>query len=495
MKKFVSVLLALAMTLALSVSALAAAQDGTLTGGSITINDAVPGQTYSVYQILYLESYNDEAHAYSYKANSEWKTWLEKQTAYINIDEQGYVTWVGDQTAERAQAFAKLAQKELANKTAAATATAPAAATGATYSTISFKDLKLGYYLIDTTLGTLCSLDTTNPNVVMQEKNEVPTNVKTVEEDSTGTYGPTNDADIGQTVNFKSTITAQAGAENYVFHDKMSAGLTFGSVTGVTLNGKTVDAATNYTVKTSGFAENHDCTFEVIFTQTFCNTLKANDKIVISYTATVNEDAVIGGNGNLNESKVEYGESGKTTTTPPSTTTTYTWKIDVFKYTVVKATEEGKEDTEKGLANAQFVLYKMVNGVKNYAIVDANNKITGWTTNAYNSAEAMKASVIITPDDGTFTITGLDSDTYYLEEIVAPAGYNVLSGPVTVVINDKGEVTYNGTSTGTVKVLNQSGTELPSTGGMGTTIFYVLGGVLMAGAFVLLVVRKRMRTE
>ena len=494
MKKIISVLLALVMTLALSVSALAAAQDGTLTGGSITINDAVPGQTYSVYQILYLESYNAGSNAYSYKANSDWKAWLETQTEYIKIDEQGYVTWVGDQTAERAQAFAKLAQKELANKkTVAATATAPAAATGATYSTVSFENLKLGYYLIDTTLGTLCSLDTTNPNVVMQEKNEVPTNVKTVEEDSTpGVYGEKNDADIGQTVNFQSTITAQAGAENYVFHDEMSAGLTFGSVTGVTLNGNAVNAS-NYTVKTSELGD--DCTFEVVFTQAFCNTLKANDKIVISYTATVNENAVIGGNGNLNESKIEYGESGKTTTTPPSTTTTYTWKIDVFKYTVVKATEEGKEDTEKGLANAQFVLYKMVNGVKNYAIVDANNKITGWTTNAYNSAEAMKASVIITPDDGTFTITGLDSDTYYLEEIVAPAGYNVLSGPVTVVINDKGEVTYNGTSTGTVKVLNQTGTELPSTGGMGTTIFYVLGGVLMAGAFVLLVVRKRMRAE
>ena len=500
MKKFVSGLLALAKTLALSVSALAAAQDGTLTGGSITINDAVPGQTYSVYQILYLESYNDEAHAYSYKANSEWKTWLEKQTAYINIDEQGYVTWVGDQTAERAQAFAKLAQKELANKTAAATATAPAAATGATYSTISFKDLKLGYYLIDTTLGTLCSLDTTNPNVVMQEKNEVPTNVKTVEEDSTGTYGPTNDADIGQTVNFKSTITAQAGAENYVFHDKMSAGLTFGSVTGVTLNGKTVDAATNYTVKTSGFAENHDCTFEVIFTQTFCNTLKANDKIVISYTATVNEDAVIGGNGNLNESKVEYGESGKTTTTPPSTTTTYTWKIDVFKYTVVKATEEGKEDTEKGLAGAEFILYKDVtnndNTTTHYyataATIDGGYRFTGWTT------DKNAATKFVTPDNGKFAIKGLDSDTYYLEEIVAPAGYNTLKEPVTITISPDGKVnvtTENPNGVDTVKVLNQSGTELPSTGGMGTTIFYVLGGVLMAGAFVLLVVRKRMRTE
>ena len=145
MKKIISVLLALVMTLALSVSALAVAQEGTLTGGSITINDAVPGQTYSVYQILYLESYNAGSNAYSYKANSEWEAWLKTQTEYIKIDNQGYVTWVGDQTAERAQAFAKLAQKELANKNAAATATAPAAATGATYSTVSYAKLKQGY--------------------------------------------------------------------------------------------------------------------------------------------------------------------------------------------------------------------------------------------------------------------------------------------------------------------------------------------------------------
>ena len=483
MKKFVSVLLALAMTLALSVSALAAGE------GSITINNAVKDQTYTIYELLYLESYNKDAGAYSYKATAAWKTFIEStdiEGKYMHTDGQGYVTWV---KGADAAAFAKLAQAYAAEHTIENQGSVTATGTK-----VEFKNLELGYYLVDSTLGTLCSLDTTNPAADIREKNAEPTNVKEVQEDGNSAWGNKNDADIGQTVNFQSTITAQAGAENYVFHDKMSAGLTFGSVTGVTLNGKTVDAA-NYTVKTSGFATDHDCTFEVIFTQTFCDTLKANDRIVISYTATVNENAVIGGNGNLNESKIEYGENGKTTTTPPSTTTTYTWKIDVFKYTVVKATEEGKEDTEKGLANAQFVLYKMVNGVKNYAIVDANNKITGWTTNAYNSAEAMKASVIITPDDGTFTITGLDSDTYYLEEIVAPAGYNVLSGPVTVVINDKGEVTYNGTSTGTVKVLNQSGTELPSTGGMGTTIFYVLGGVLMAGAFVLLVVRKRMRTE
>lgn len=138
--------------------------------------------------------------------------------------------------------------------------------------------------------------------------------------------------------------------------------------------------------------------------------------------------------------------------------------------------------------------------MKYYAVVDANNKITGWTTEGVKpeeGADASKtyASVFTTPASGKFTITGLDSDTYYLEEIVAPAGYNLLKAPITVTVKNDGTVTYGDNSTGEVRVLNSTGTELPSTGGMGTTIFYVLGGVLMAGAFVLLVVRKRMRTE
>ena len=243
-RKLVSLLLAVALVFAMTTAL--ATQEGTLTGGSITINDAVPGQVYKAYQILYLESYNEEAGAYAYKANSAWETWLKTQTSYVSIDAQGYVTWVENADAA---AFAKLAQVEAAKMTADATATAPAAAEGATYSTVKYKDLKLGYYLVDTTLGTLCSLDTTNPNVVMVEKNEVPTNDKTVEEDSTGNYGETNDADIGQTVNFKSTITAQAGAENYVFHDTMSAGLTYTGVTGITLNDVAVDT-NSYTVVT-----------------------------------------------------------------------------------------------------------------------------------------------------------------------------------------------------------------------------------------------------
>ena len=480
-KKLASLLLALALAFALAVPAFAT-QEGTLTGGSITINDAVPGQIYKAYQILHLESYNKDAGAYAYKANSAWETWLKTQTAYVSFDTQGYVTWVKDADAA---AFAKLAQVEAAKMTADATATAPAADEEKTYSTVKFENLKLGYYLVDTTLGTLCSLDTTNPDVVMEEKNEVPTNVKTVEEDSTGNYGEKNDADIGQTVNFKSTITAQAGAENYVFHDKMSAGLTYGSVTGITLNGTAVDAS-NYTV-TAPAADGD--TFDVTFTQAFCDTLKANDQIVISYTATLNENAKVGLDGNPNVSKLSYGEINQETgkpgsTTPPSETKTYTWDVDVFKYTM-------NGETEKALAGATFTLSKNDDGSNPIALVSEGN-------NVYRVAktnETDTATEITTDATGKFTIKGLDADTYYLTETAAPAGYNKLAAPVTIVIGENGVV--NGTTEAPqgvdeVKVLNQSGTELPSTGGIGTTIFYIVGGVLVVGAVVLLVTKKRM---
>ena len=474
-KKLVGLLLALVMILA--VGAAMAAQEGTLDGGSITINDAVPEQVYKAYQMLYLESYNASANAYAYKANSAWETWLRSQSSYVAFDSQGYVTWV---KGADAAAFAKLAQAQAASMTADATTTAPAAGEGKTYSTVAFSDLKLGYYLVDTTLGTLCSLDTTNPSVIMEEKNEVPTNVKTVEEDSTGNYGEKNDADIGQTVNFKSTITAQAGAENYVFHDKMSEGLTYTGMTGITLNGTAVDTS-NYTVVTTGLTDG--CTFEVRFTQAFCDTLKANDQIVISYTATLNEKAVIAGDGNPNTSKVSYGDSSNTKFTPDSQTKTYTWDVDVFKYTM-------NGETETALAEAKFTLSKNSDGSNPIALVSEGNNVY----RVAKTGETGTVTEITTDATGKFTIKGLDADTYYLTETAAPAGYNKLAGPVTIVIGENGVV--NGTTEAPqgvdeVKILNQSGTELPSTGGIGTTIFYVIGGVLVIGAAAMLIAKRK----
>ena len=465
-KRIVGFVLALAMVLALSVGAFAAA----VNEGRITIDNAITGQTYTIYEILHLESYNKESNAYSYKATAAWKDFVERKDikgTYLVTNDQGYVTWVENADAA---AFAKLAQAYAANLSS------NQGRTKAISATVVFDNLDLGYYLVDTT----------NPDVTIEEKNAVPTNEKEVEEDSTNAYGKTNDADIGQTVNFKSTITAQAGAENYLFHDKMSAGLTFTAVTKVTLNGTDV-AAENYEVVTTGLTD--DCTFEVRFTQAFCDTLKANDKIVISYTATLNENAVVGVEGNPNESKIEYGQSGKTTTTPPSTTTTYTWDLEVLKY--------GNGDKEKVLKDARFVL---LNKNKDKVAVVVNGKLTGWVdvpAAGEDGTVTWSANTVLTTNaQGKIKISGLDSDTYYLREIEAPAGYNGLGQDVEVKITgatkaeDSATLTY---TTVVAEINNQSGTELPSTGGMGTTVFYILGSVLVLGAAVVLVTRKRMK--
>ena len=476
--KLAGILLALAMVLGIAATAFAEGETG-----SITIYDAAVGQTYTIYQILDLESYNNKAGAYAYKATTAWNTFINSvaiKGIYVEVDAQGYVTWKDNADAA---AFAKLAQKYAKDNSIANQGSVTATTT-----TVSFNGLDLGYYLVDTTLGTLCSLDTTNPDVVMQEKNEVPTNVKTVEEDSTGNYGEKNDADIGQTVNFKSTITAQPGAENYVFHDSMSAGLTYTGDAKIYTDEAMTQELTpgNYMVNANPTDSD---TFDITFTQDYLNTITAATKLYVKYSATLNENANVGDHGNPNESKLSYGEINQETgkpgsTTPPSETKTYTWDVDVFKYTM-------NGETEKALAGATFTLSKNADGSNPIALVSEGN-------NVYRVAktnETVTVTEITTDATGKFTIKGLDADTYYLTETAAPAGYNKLAAPVTIVIGENGVV--NGTTEAPqgvdeVKVLNQSGTELPSTGGIGTTIFYIVGGVLVVGAVVLLVTKKRM---
>lgn len=478
-KKLASLLLALVMVFAVATTAFAAGETG-----SITIDNAVVGQTYTIYEILKLESYNKGSGAYSYKATSDWSDFINSadiKGTYVNVDSQGYVTWVKDADAA---AFAKLAQAYAKNNSIA-----NQGSTKATDATVTFTGLELGYYLLDSSLGTLCSLDTTNPSVTIHEKNQEPTNEKTVEEDSNNQYGSVNDADIGQTVNFKSTITLPKGSENVVFHDTMSKGLTLdaSSIKVYTDADMTTELGTgSYAVATTGLTDG--CTFEVSFERTYLDGLTADSTTVyVKYTATVNENAVVGDVGNPNTSNVEYGEEGKTTTTPDSTTRTYTWSFDVLKY--------ANGDESKVLEGAQFVL---LNNDKTKVATIVDGKLTGWV----NVPVAGTDGTITWPENTTLTtnaqgkidIAGLDADTYYLRETVAPAGYNKLAEDVEVTItptkgNDGKTLTLTPV---TAKVENKSGSELPETGGMGTTIFYVLGSILVLGAAVLLITKKRM---
>lgn len=470
-------LLVLALVLGLTATAFA---DGT---GSITISKAVVDREYTIYQILTLESYDAAADTYAYKAaDAAWSTFLNSEGikgVYVNVDAQGYVTWVKDKTtgkAADAAAFAKLAQAFAANPQNSVTAQGTKTAES---TTVKFEGLALGYYLVDSNQGVLCSLSTTNPDAAMEEKNGVPSSEKEVQEDSGNTYGHVNDADIGQVVGFRNTIVTQPGAEHYVFHDEMSQGLTFGGSVTVTLNGAAV-ADTNYTLKKENLDD--ECTFEVIFTQSFCNTLPKDGKLSISYSATVNDQAVVAGDGNPNKSWLKYGENGKFNT-EPSTTRTYTWGMDVLKYA------NGVEaDTLEGV---KFVL---LNANKTKVATVVNGKLTGWTAVPAEGAAWPANTELTTDAKGEISIDGLDADHYYLRETEGKPGFNKLADDILVTITgtvsqDAKTMTYIRPKE---KVNNQSGTLLPSTGGAGTTAFYAVGSILAAGAAVLLVTKKRM---
>lgn len=478
-RKLASLLLALVMVFALATTAFAAG-----TTGSITIDNPVEGQTYNAYLMFELESYNTETGAYSYKITDNWQEFVTTGAGkdYFSIDD-GYVTLKEGVTDEAAATIAKAAVAYAASKSLTPDATLPEDGI------YTASGLTLGYYVVDSSLGALCGLTTTNPTATISEKNKVPTNVKTVEEDSNGEYGSTNDAEIGRTMYFKSTITAQPGAENYVFEDTMSAGLTYNNDAKVYIDEAmtTELAAANYTVNNTPGDGN---TFTITFEQSYLDTIATETKLYVKYSATLNKNAAVGLAGNSNKSTLKYGDSTNTKSTPKSETITYTWDLDVLKY--------GNGDKTNVLENAQFVL---LNKDRDKVAVVVNGKLTGWTDIPAAGADGTIAwpanTVLTTNDKGKINISGLDSATYYLREIKAPAGYNTLKQDVEVVITGatKGEGSKLTYQTVLAEIENQSGTQLPSTGGMGTTVFYVLGSVLVLGAVVLLVTKKRMSTK
>lgn len=491
LKKSVSFLLTLIMTFTLSITAFAAAE-GKLDSGSITINDAVPGGIYKIYQLLYLESYDpdggtDGKGAYAYKANSSWESWLKEQTQYVKIDSQGYVTWV-DGAIAADFAKAALAYAESQGISADGQETAPAAASGNTYSTVTFNSLKLGYYLADTSVGTLCSLNTTNPNAEIKEKNDVPTIEKEVQEDSTGTWGEENTAQIGDTIAFKTVITAQPGAEEYILHDEMSDGLTLDPDSiEAEVDGTPLTAGDEFTVVTSGLGDN--CDFHVNFVQNYLDTIDEETIITVTYNAVLNGDAAISADSNTNKTMLSYGEDSRLETTWDETKT-YSFYFDIVKT---------KKDN-KLLDGAKFELYDAKEGGSRIPLVK-NSDGTYRVATKEEQAVSGFVSAEIEAANGRAAVKGLDADTtYWLEETQAPAGYNVLEERVKVAIEGENlSTTLTGDTwtdgDGGIHIVNETGALLPTTGGMGTTLFYIGGGALMAGAAVIFAIKKHKENE
>ena len=517
-QKLMAVLLAAAMVCAMAIPAFATDGDATAaaasTGeGKITINNAITGQTYTIYRILDLE-YHADTNSYRYTANEAWRTFVRSQTGDLKLDEEtGAVTWINSNPKNNDTAIQKFANSAgtyamdhsvQAVKSITAKGKEGEHGNADNSTSITFENLPLGWYLVvsdlvDVHKGALCSIDTTDPTVEIREKNSNSTLDKSILEGNQ--LLSVNNAGIGDVVNFQLDIVVKDGQpKGYVVHDKMSEGLTFNSnsVSVFLLRHSDGNASGNLT--TGYTLDTHPgdgCTFEVKFDD---GTLKPNDAVTISYTATVNNKAVIAGSGNTNEAYLQYNNNK---TTVKHTTTTYVWGMGVRKFANL-----GNGDTDHALADAEFKLYKGADADKKYAAfstattVDGTSvyKLTNWVT------DAATATAVVTPASGNIKLEGLDEGTYYLEETKAPVGYNKLTAPIIVVIKSTlptagGDASYTvkyGETTPAdhvVRVENKAGVELPSTGGMGTTIFYVVGGGLMVAAIVLLVTKKRMENK
>lgn len=502
-KKMLAIMFAFMMVAGMGTKVNAEGTESTTaTTGKITIGNAVDGQTYSIYKVLELESYDKDKGLYSYKPAADWNSFFDSTiddvtqkpkgvgSAYITIDSNGYATWIAGTTDADKATFAKLALEYA--KTKGINNNGQSNAAG---NTVTFDKLSLGYYLVDSSVGALCGLNTTNPNVTINEKNGTPTVEKQVKEDSTKKFGTSNTADIGQKVEFQTTITAQPGAQNYVLHDTMSNGLTFDE-SSISVNlkkkdekqTKTLASPTDYVLKTSGLGETGtSCTFHIEFTKDFCDSLNAGDQIIVSYSATLNENAVVGNAGNKNDTWLKYGNSTETT---HSNTTTYTFEIPVFKYT-----KKGSNETP--LAGAKFTLYSDKECKNPISLVKeaAKNVYHRATTNESKNSTITKTTEITTDNTGIFKITGLDADTYYLTETEAPKGYNKLAAPIKVEIDNEGNVIVDNGKVEKVKVENKTGTLLPSTGGMGTTMIYMAGAILVIASGIVLVSKKRSKAK
>ena len=511
-KKLTTILFAFMMVLAMTGVVLADDRPSQGSGvsptdkGKLTINGALKNEEYKVYRIFDLESY--DGNNYSYKVVNEWEDFFSatgEGKAYVTLDTDGYISSYTINNTNISD-FVQKALKYVTTKpitaiTADGTITVTDTRTAEADGTITYDKLPLGYYLVDSSVGALCSLNTTNLNATINEKNSVPTVEKTVGYSGGSVYSPSNTAEIGQVLSFQTTITVGDGAQNYILHDKMDLGLTYKDSTlnvyikKTTDSGFTVLDSTKYDVS---FTTADGDTFDIKFKQDFLDGLKVNDQIMVKYDATLNENAIIGSVGNKNKTWVSYGDKQTISNIPETITRTY--GIPVFKF---YKTDVTGTTSEQPLANVKFKL--STNATANLNTdADFIKFVKKTTGDEYRKAigdETGSSTELVSNSLGKIAIQGLAAGTYYLYETETVKGYNKLTKPVQIEIKADGKIEYAnkgetlqavGTD-GLVKVENKTGTILPSTGGVGTTMMYIVGAVLLIGSGVVLITKKNVK--
>ena len=522
-KKIASILLALVMVFALAVPTFAATvtvpSDGILKDHTFTAYQVFSGREENgvLSDVQWGSGIDSTAFLAALKADTTYGS------KFTDCTDAAAVAKALSGTASDSELANKVAELAHANKTGSGTAL-----------TTGENTLDDGYYLVVDTTADVGAGGAYNKallqvvgSINITAKTDAPTVEKKVKEGNA--YGDVADCNIGDSVEFQLIGSvpdmSRYDTYKYIFHDTLSTGLTApeqGKIKVYLSADKNLDTTTDTDV-TSSFlvaVDNQKITVS-------CNNIKSitgiakDQHIIVAYSATLNNSAVIGLDGNTNSVKLEYsnkpdqsgsGNTDNTGNTPEDKVIVFTYELDTTKV-------DGQNNTQK-LAGAKFVLLnsdatkvaKITNGKfdgwQNLHAAGADSKIT-WADN----------TVLTSDDDGLFKVTGLDEGTYKLREIVAPAGYNMLENDITVVITATISTTWDGqnantaltklevtadTKAGTgnvntgiagITVENNKGATLPETGGMGTTLFYVLGGVLVVGAVVLLITKKRMGAE
>lgn len=518
MKRVFAAAAAIATVFGLAATTVAtanAADNATLT---VSTTDAkFAGKTVNAYKMFSATVSGDGgSKAVSYTLTDEWKPFFKNSTASgltgatdenVNDKANDYVSKLkGEDLVAFATKASNWAQTKANNITAGTTAKVSAAATDGKY-LATFTGLDYGYYVVavpGATLAnasgqyaTLVSVDSTN--VTANIKGDLPTVDKKVQVGGTGKDA--TDAKIGDTLTFTltSTIPDMSAYDTYTFNfkDTLSKGLTFGQVTSVKVEGVTdpLTVNTDYTVTTPTTSDN---TLTVSMKDFKKQQANAGKKITVTYTATLNEKAVVGGAGNVNSATIQYSNNpsaGGTGDSEPS-------KVRVFTYgfTVDKYTGDEYNDAATRLAGAEFTLAPKNGAAISFVQVNAGNATTNAVYRVAKAGGAGTTTIITTPANGKVDFQGLKNGEYTLTETKAPAGYNKLASALGVKVdgknngndttgatvditydNDNGSSNYDKTaSNGVIPVQNKSGVVLPGTGGMGTIAFTVIGVLVIA---------------
>jgi len=513
MKKVFAAAAAIATVFGLAATTVAtanAADNATLT---VSTTDAkFAGKTVNAYK-MFSATVSGDGKAVSYTLTDEWKPFFKNSVGLTGVTDENvndkandYVSKLKDSTLVAfATKASNWAQTKANNITADATATVSADASNGKY-TATFTGLGYGYYVVAVPGATLANAKSQYATLVSVHstkvdadiKGDLPTVDKKVQVDGTGKDA--TDAKIGDTLTFTltSTIPDMSAYDTYTFNfkDTLSKGLTFGQVKSVKVENVTLTENTDYTVTTPTASNNNTLTVAM---KDFKTKQQANagKKITVTYTATLNENAVVGGAGNVNSAKIQYSNNPSTNGTGESEPS----KVRVFTYgfTVDKYTGDQYTDAATRLAGAEFTLAHKDGSAISFVQVSAGSA----TANAvYRVAKAGETgtTTITTPANGKVVFEGLKNGEYTLTETKAPAGYNKLASAIGVKVNGQNNgtdtthatvtITYNNdnngsnydqtASNGVIPVQNKSGAILPGTGGMGTIAFTVIGVLVIA---------------